>query len=51
MAKDVMPDRYESLGVGPTAVLFGQNLIGEEAGGIIQLGDTVEIMETPSVLA
>ncbi len=44
MAKDVMPNRYESLGVGANAVLFGQNLIAESAGATIRVGDEVEIM-------
>ena len=44
MAKDVMPDRYESLGVGATAVLFGQNLIAESAGATVHVGDAVEIL-------
>jgi len=44
MAKDVMPDRYESLGVGANAVLFGQNLIYESAGATVHVGDAVEVM-------
>lgn len=44
IAKDVMPDRYESLGVGPNAVLFGQNLIAEIPGGAITVGDKVEVL-------
>ncbi len=44
MAKDVMPDRYESLGVGPNAVLFGQNLIPESFGSAITIGDKIEII-------
>lgn len=43
MAKDVMPERLESLGVTPTAVLFGQNLIAESVGEVIRVGDVVQI--------
>jgi uncharacterized protein YcbX len=45
MAKDVIPDTLESLGVGPNAVLFGQNLIGETHGTAINLGDPVTVIE------
>lgn len=44
MAKDVIPDAYESLGMNPTAVLFGQNLVGESVGATIRVGDTVELI-------
>lgn len=43
MAKDVIPERFESLGVGPNAVLFGQNLIGETVGETIRVGDAVTV--------
>ncbi len=43
MAKDVMPERFESLGVGPNAVLFGQNLVGETVGKTIRVGDDVTV--------
>ena len=46
MAKNVMPDRYDSLGVGATAVLFGQNLIAESIGATVSVGDAVDIIET-----
>ena len=26
-------------------VLFGQNLIGEKAGGVVKIGDEVEVLE------
>jgi hypothetical protein len=42
-ARDVMPDRYELLGVGATAVLFGQNLIPETIGGTVRVGERVEL--------
>jgi uncharacterized protein YcbX len=45
MAKDVIPDTYDSLGVGPNAVLFGQNLIAETIGATIRVGDRVEIID------
>lgn len=45
MAKDVMPERLEALGVGETAVLFGQNLIAESVGATISVGDRVEVIE------
>lgn len=41
MAQDVMPDRYESLGLNATSVLFGQNLIAETPGAEIRVGDDV----------
>lgn len=44
MAKDVIPDRYEALGVGANAVLFGQNLIAETLGAKIKVGDTVGVV-------
>ncbi len=43
MAKDVIPDRLSELGTNPTAVLFGQNLIGDTPGVTIKVGDEVEI--------
>jgi uncharacterized protein YcbX len=41
MAKDAIPDFHESLGISPTAVLFGQNLVGESVGATIRVGDRV----------
>jgi uncharacterized protein YcbX len=41
IAKHVMPDRVEPLGVEPNAVLFGQNLIPETPGATIRVGDAV----------
>ena len=46
MAKMVMPEHYESLGVGANAVLFGQNLITETPGVTIKAGDQIEILTT-----
>lgn len=45
-AKDVIPDRFESFGMSPTAVLFGQNLVGESVGESIRVGDKIEIIES-----
>ena len=44
MAKKVIPHRTEALGVGETAVLFGQNLIAESVGAAIKIGDRVEVL-------
>lgn len=41
----VIPDRCEALGVGPNAVLFGQNLIAENPGALINVGDEIEVIE------
>ncbi len=41
MAKDAFADTYESLGLNPTAVLFGQNLVAETPGATIRVGDRV----------
>ncbi len=44
MAKNVIPDTYESLGMNPTAVLFGMNLVGESIGSTIRVGDSVSVL-------
>lgn len=41
IAKDLMSERLESLGLTPNAVLFGQNLIVETPGAEISVGDEV----------
>ena len=46
IGKNVIPDRYESLGVGANAVLFGQNLVGESVGESISVGDEIVILES-----
>jgi len=46
MAKDAFPTTYESFDQKPNAVLFGENLIPENPGAIVRLGDPVEILET-----
>lgn len=45
LAKMVIPERLSSLGVGATAVLFGQNLIAESAGWVVRVGESIEILE------
>ena len=45
LAKMVMPNRLEALGVSETAVLFGQNLIAEIAGATIKVGDELDIID------
>ena len=46
IGKNVIPDRYESLGVGANAVLFGQNLVGESVGESISVGDEITVTES-----
>jgi uncharacterized protein len=43
LAKQVMPERLDSLGVTPNAVLFGQNLIAETIGSEIRVGDNLKV--------
>ena len=44
-AKQVHPDKYEAFGQRPNAVLFGENLIPENPGSVIAIGDRVEVLE------
>lgn len=44
LAKQVFPGKYESLGQTATGVLFGENLIPENPGTTIRVGDAVEIL-------
>lgn len=46
MARDLMPERLEQLGLDPTAVLFGTNLIPEDPGVEIRIGDALEVLES-----
>ncbi|QQS33710.1 MAG: MOSC domain-containing protein [Acidobacteriota bacterium] len=46
MARDVMPERLDTLGLEPTAVFFGMNLVPETTGVEIRVGDEVEILES-----
>ncbi|MGH7784281.1 MAG: MOSC domain-containing protein, partial [Candidatus Binatia bacterium] len=45
MARSVYPGKYESRGLESTGVLFGQNLIPESPGGLLRVGDDVEVVE------
>jgi uncharacterized protein YcbX len=45
-ARDLMPERCDELGVDPTAVLFGQNLIPETSGATVRVGDRVEVLDS-----
>lgn len=45
MAKDVFPDTFEKLGQSATAVLFGENLIPDNPGASVKLGDEIEVLE------
>jgi uncharacterized protein YcbX len=44
-AKQVMPDAYTAMGMGGNDVLFGQNLVPENVGDMIRVGDEVEVIE------
>jgi uncharacterized protein YcbX len=48
-AKDVFPNSYEKLGQTANAVLFGENLIRENPGTSVRIGDEVEVLETRRV--
>jgi uncharacterized protein len=45
MAKDVFPAAYEFFEHKPTGVLFGENLIPENPGAELRIGDRVEVIE------
>jgi uncharacterized protein len=45
-AIDVRPEGYETFGHGPNSVLFGENLIPENPGTAVRIGDQVEVLET-----
>ena len=45
LAKQVWPDRFESFGQNATAVLFGENLIPENPGVTVRVGDEVSVIE------
>ena len=45
-ARDVMPDRVDALGVDPAAVIFGQNLIAENPGATVRVGDEMTVVES-----
>ncbi|MFV0388238.1 MAG: MOSC domain-containing protein [Pyrinomonadaceae bacterium] len=44
-SRDVIPDAFEEFGLGRNDVLFGQNLVAENFGGVVKLGDDVKILE------
>ena len=44
-AKQVFPETYESYGQTANGVLFGENLIPENPGVAIRVGDEVEVLE------
>ena len=43
-AKDVFPNNFESLDLNENSVLFGQNLVAENFGGKIKVGDEIEVI-------
>lgn len=43
-AKQVMPEAYAAMGMGGNDVLFGQNLVPENVGGWVRVGDSVEVL-------
>ncbi len=43
-ARDVYPGTFGSLGLSAQDAVFGQNLIPETVGGMIRVGDAVEIL-------
>ena len=44
LAKNVFPNEFQSLDLNENAVLFGQNLVAENFGGKIKIGDEVVIL-------
>ena len=44
LAKDIFPNKFSSLGLDKNAVLFGQNLIAENFGETIKIGDEVKVL-------
>ena len=43
-AKDVFPNDFENFGLSENDVLFGQNLVAENFGEVIKVGDELEIL-------
>lgn len=43
-ASQVMPGTYGAMGIGKNDVLFGQNLVPENVGEVIRVGDRIEIL-------
>lgn len=46
MAKDVFPDTFEEFGQTANAVLFGENLIPDNPGASVRIGDEIEVLES-----
>jgi uncharacterized protein len=44
LAKQVFPTSYNDFGLSENAVLFGQNLVAENFGKIIKVGDSLEVL-------
>jgi len=44
LAKDIFPSDLDRLGLSPNGVLFGQNLVPETHGAVINVGDEIEIL-------
>lgn len=44
-AIDVFPDNFKDLGLDKNSVLFGQNLVAENFGATIRIGDEIEVLE------
>jgi uncharacterized protein YcbX len=44
-AEQVHPERFSEYGFGKNDVLFGQNLVARAAGGELNVGDDVEVLE------
>lgn len=40
----VYPKNYENLGLDKNSILFGQNLVAENVGETLKIGDEVEII-------
>lgn len=44
-SSDVIPNEFEELGLNKNDVLFGQNLVAENFGEIIKVGDEIRLVE------
>jgi uncharacterized protein len=42
--RDLFPATYQDFGLGENAVLFGQNLVAENFGKFIKVGDSLEVL-------
>lgn len=50
-AKDVFPNDFERFGLEKNHILFGQNLVAENIGDIIKIGDELEVLEDGTPLS